>query len=262
VNILEQIMDERRLATRATKAMVPESVLAAAAAGRVHHSLCARLSNRSSGTRVIAEMKMASPSAGLLRPDYDPAALARAYTANGAIGLSVLTEPLHFLGSEAHFRAARAATELPILRKDFMVDPYQVTEAAAWGADVILLIAAALPDGLMRTLHERALVLGLEVLAEVHTHEELIRVLPLEGAIIGVNSRDLKTLRTDLATAHSLAAHIPRARFSIAESGISKRTEIEAMEAAGFDGFLIGESLVRQGDPGAGLAALRVPAGM
>ena len=257
MNILEKIMDERRLATKATKAMVPENALEAVAAGRVHHSLCSRLSNRSTGTRVIAEMKMASPSAGILRPDYDPAALARAYAANGAIGLSVLTEPLHFLGSEAHFRAARAATDLPILRKDFMVDPYQVTEAAAWGADVILLIAAALPDGLMRTLHERALALGMEVLAEVHTVEELNRVLPLEGAIIGVNSRDLKTLRTDLAIAHSLAARIPAARFSIAESGISKRTEIEALEAAGFDGFLIGESLVRQGDPGAGLAALR-----
>lgn len=259
MNILDQIMGERRAAAAQARVRVPEKALAAAAAGRVHHRLKARLDGGGGRTCIVAEMKKASPSAGLLRPDYDPAALARAYTAAGAAGLSVLTEPLHFLGAEAHLRAARAATDLPILRKDFMGDVYQVAEAAAWGADVILLIAAALPDGLMRTLYERALEFGLEVLAEVHTREELMRVLPLEEAIIGVNSRNLKTLRTDLATAHALAAEIPAGRLSIAESGISSRTEIEALEAAGYDGFLIGESLLRHGDPGAGLAALLGP---
>jgi len=257
VNILEQIMDERRVAVAASKALIPVAVLEDASARRVHHSLKARLHGRGGRTCIVAEMKRASPSAGMLRADYDPAVMAKAYAANGAAGLSVLTEPRHFLGSEADLRAARAVTDIPILRKDFMVDAYQIAEAAAWGADVILLIAAALPDGLMRELYERALALGLEVLAEVHTHEELMRVLPMGEAMIGVNSRNLKTLRTDLATAHALVEHIPAGRLSIAESGISQRAEIVALEAAGYDGFLIGESLVRQGDPGAGLATLR-----
>lgn len=259
MNILEQIMEERRTAVAVAQAQIPESVLAPAAARRVHHSLKERLNVRDGHTCIVAEMKKASPSAGVLRADYDPAAMARSYEANGAVGLSVLTEPLHFLGSEEHLRAARAATPLPLLRKDFIGDVYQVIEAAAWGADVILLIAAALPDELMRRLYERALTLGLEVLAEVHTLTELKRVLPLEEAMIGVNSRDLKTLRTDLATAHLLASKIPSGRLSIAESGISSRAEIEALEAAGYNGFLIGEALVRQGDPGAGLAALCRP---
>lgn len=255
MNILEKIMEERRLAVAQAKAVVPESVLVAEAAGRVHHSLRESLSTRQ-GTCIIAEMKKASPSAGLLRPDYDPATIAEGYLRHGAVGLSVLTEPLHFLGSAAHLRAVRSRVSLPILRKDFMCDPYQIAEAAAWGADVILLIAAALPDTLMHELYERALSLGLEVLAEVHTHEELLRVLPLNEAIVGVNSRNLKTLKTDLAIAHALAADIPSGRLSIAESGISRREEVVALEAADFSGFLIGEALVRQNDPGAGLCLL------
>lgn len=254
--VLGRIMAERREAVAVARAMVSEASLETAAARREHHSLKARL-RAGGGTGIIAEMKKASPSAGVLRPDYDPAAIAQAYTRNGAIGLSVLTEPLHFLGDESHLRAVRAVTPLPLLRKDFMCDPYQVTEAAAWGADVVLLIAAALPDALMHALYQRALALGLEVLAEVHTEAELQRVLPLAEAIIGVNSRDLKTLKTDLAVAHRLAASMPADRLSIAESGLSRREEILALETAGYDGFLIGESLVRQGDPGGGLALLR-----
>jgi indole-3-glycerol phosphate synthase len=254
--VLGQIMAERRDAVVAARAAVSETALEQAAERRVHHSLKARLRG-GCGTCVIAEMKKASPSSGVLRPDYDPAAIARAYDRHGAVGLSVLTEPLHFLGDESHLRAVRAVTALPVLRKDFMCDTYQVTEAAAWGADVVLLIAAALPDALMYALYRRALVLGLEVLAEVHTGAELERVLPLDEAIIGVNSRDLKTLKTDLAVAHRLAALIPPARLSIAESGISRREEIVALEAAGYGGFLIGEALVRQDDPGGGLAVLR-----
>ncbi len=253
--VLGRIMAERRDAVAAARAAVSEASLEAAAAQRVHHSLRGRLRG-GEGTCVIAEMKKASPSAGLLRPDYDPAAIAQAYAHHGAIGLSVLTEPLHFLGDESHLRAVRAVTALPVLRKDFMCDTYQVTEAAAWGADVILLIAAALSDALMHTLYRRALALGLDVLAEVHTEAELQRVLPLDEAIIGVNSRNLKTLKTDLAVVHRLAALIPPARLSIAESGISRREEILALEAAGYDGFLIGEALVRQDDPGGGLAVL------
>jgi len=254
--VLGQIMAERRAAVAVARHAVSETVLARAAAQRVHHSLKARL-RADDGTCIVAEMKKASPSAGLLRPDYDPAAIAQAYARNGAVGLSVLTEPLHFMGGEAHLRAVRAVTALPVLRKDFMCDPYQILEAAAWGADVVLLIAAALPDALMRALYGRALELGLEVLAEVHTEDELRRVLPLDEAVIGVNSRNLKTLKTDLAVAHRLAAAIPPERLSIAESGISGREQILDLEAAGYDGFLIGEALVRQDDPGGGLAVLR-----
>jgi len=254
--VLGRIMAERRAAVTEARSAVSEAVLETLAARRVHHSLKARL-RAGGGTCIIAEMKKASPSAGLLLPDYNPAAIARAYTRHGAVGLSVLTEPLHFLGDESHLRAVRAVTELPVLRKDFMCDPYQITEAAAWGADVVLLIAAALPDALMLALYQRALALGLEVLAEVHTEAELQRVLPLGEAVIGVNSRDLKTLKTDLAVAHRLAASIPTDRLSIAESGISRREQILDLEAAGYDGFLIGEALVRQDDPGGGLALLR-----
>jgi len=150
----------------------------------------------------------------------------------------------------------RSVVDLPILRKDFMCDPYQVAEAAAWGADVILLIAAALRDDEMQALYEAALELGLEVLAETHTAEELERVLPLSEAIIGVNSRNLKTLSTDLAVAHELAGRIPDDRLSIAESGIRHRSEIEGLERAGYDGFLIGEALVSHNDPGGRLKTL------
>jgi indole-3-glycerol phosphate synthase len=249
-------MEERREAVAVAKTLVDESELIAAAATRNHHSLKANL-RRCEGTCIIAEMKKASPSAGLLRPHYDPAVIAAAYQAHGAVGLSILTEPKHFQGHESHLRCVRGVTELPILRKDFMCDAYQVYEAAAWGADVVLLIAAALSDADMHALYSVALDLGLEVLAEVHTEAELERVLPLSESIIGVNSRDLKSLKTDLAVAHRLATLIPKERLSIAESGISKRCEVTALELAGYDGFLIGESLVRQDDPGGGLSTLR-----
>lgn len=256
MNVLEKIMSERRQAVEIARREVDEKELAAAASKRQHHSLVDRL-RQTQGTAIIAEMKKASPSAGLLRPVYDPAAIALAYARHGAVGLSVLTEPLHFQGDAAHLRAVREVVDLPLLRKDFMADPYQIVEAAAWGADVILLIAAALTDPQMQDLYDRALDLGLDVLAEVHTIEELHRALPLEKAIIGVNSRNLKTLKTDLAVAHAIAARIPADRLSIAESGIRHRQEILDLEGAGYDGFLIGEALVRQDDPGAGLSVLR-----
>ncbi len=249
-------MHERRAAVTAAKAVGDGILLEREMPTRIHHSLKAKLNART-GTCIIAEMKKASPSAGLLRPDYDPVAIALGYASNGACGISVLTEPIHFLGSGEHLRAVRAVTDLPILRKDFICDPLQITESAAWGADVILLIAAALPDTRMQALYVQALEHGLEVLAEVHTAEELQRVLSLPEAIIGVNSRNLKTLETDLATAHALAALIPVERLSVAESGISRRDQITALEAVGYDGFLIGETLVRRDDPGGGLAPLR-----
>lgn len=255
MSILDVIMRERQAAVRAAREEVPLEQLHEVAAGRQHHSLKAGIL-KATGTCIIAEMKKASPSAGLLQPDYNPAEVAARYVENGATGISVLTEPLHFLGRGEDVRTVRSCVDLPILRKDFMCDPYQVAEAAAWGADVILLIAAALRDDQMLQLYEAALDAGLDVLAEVHTHEELDRVLPLSEAIIGVNSRNLNTLTTDLAVAHGLAQYIPDSRISIAESGIRHRSEIEKLQAVGYNGFLIGEALVGHDDPGGRLKLL------
>ncbi len=249
MNILEKFMCERLAAVEVAKSAVSLEQLREAASGRVHHSLKSGLLN-SGKTHIISEMKKASPSAGLLQPDYDPEAIAKSYLKNGAVGISVLTEPLHFLGCEDDLRKVRTAVDLPILRKDFMCDPYQIVEAAAWGGDVILLIAAMLSDEQMRLLYETALEHGLEVLAEVHTKEELERVLPLSEALVGVNSRNLKTLKTDLSTAHDLAQFIPDDRISVAESGISQRSEIDALKLSGYNAFLIGEALVSGDDPG------------
>lgn len=254
MDILRQIMDERRGAVEEAQTAVPIEALRERAADRVHHSLVATLGRE--GTSIVAEVKKASPSAGLLRPEYDPGAMAGIYEANGACGISVLTEPKHFLGSAAHLEAVRAAVSLPVLRKDFMCDPYQVIEAAAWGADVILLIVAALDDGLMRTLYETARELGLDVLAESHNEAELERALALDDAIVGVNSRNLKTLKTDLAVAHALSGKLPAGRLSLAESGIKTRADIEGLAGAGYSGFLIGESIVGNEDPGTKLREL------
>ena len=248
MDVLGNIMAERKAAVMNARANVSVAELEKVASSRVHHSLVARLQHAEQ-TAIVAEVKKASPSAGVLRPDYDPAGIAAGYAGAGAVGISVLTEPIHFLGSEADLRAVRAAVELPVLRKDFICDPYQILEAAAWGADVVLLIAAALDRQEMLLLYRMALDLGLDVLAEVHNREELARVLPLEEAIIGVNSRNLKTLETNLDTARQLAVSIPADRVSIAESGIKTRADIEDLERHGYRGFLIGESLLRDASP-------------
>ena len=207
--------------------------------------------------RIIAEVKKASPSAGELRPSYNPQAIAQAYAAAGAVGISVLTEPHHFLGSIADLRAVRKVVNLPVLRKDFMFDTYQLAEAAAWGADVVLLIVAALEPGHCEVLFRQARELNLEVVVEVHTADELSVALACEDAIIGVNSRNLKTLVTDLGVAHDLVKAIPDGRLCIAESGIKTGEDIKGLQAAGYDGFLIGESLLRDPFPGKALKELR-----
>ncbi len=255
MDVLGEIMAERKTAVMNARARVPEAELEKMASGRVHHSLIEAL-ERSTSTAIIAEVKKASPSAGLLRDNYDPAGIAVGYAGAGAVGISVLTEPLHFQGSEADLRAVRGSVKLPVLRKDFMCDPYQVLEAAAWGADVILLIAAALDRQEMLLLYRVALELGLEVLAEVHNAYELERVMQLENAIIGVNSRNLRTLETSLDTARQLAQKIPSDRICIAESGIKTRADVESLELCGYHGFLIGESLLREEDPAAALRLL------
>jgi indole-3-glycerol phosphate synthase len=207
--------------------------------------------------RLITEIKRASPSAGLLREPYDPAGLARSYESAGATCLSVLTEQDYFQGSLEDMATVRAACTLPILRKDFMVDPYQVAEARAFGADCVLLIMAALDDGMAVTLEAAAQHYGLDVLVEVHTIAELERALSLLATpLLGVNSRDLKTLRIDLAHAEHLRGMIPADRLAVAESGIKKPDDIRRLQQAGYHAFLVGEALLRAPDPAAATRVL------
>ena len=254
-DVLAAIMRQRCRDVAEARQRVSLKDLLLAAEGRRHHSLIDRLRG-GIPPRIIAEVKKASPSAGLLRADYDPAAIARDYAAAGAVGISVLTEPHRFLGGESHLRAVRAAVDLPVLRKDFICDAYQLAEAAAWGADVVLLIVAALEPAQCRTLHREALELGLEVLVEVHTASELDTALACDGAIVGVNSRNLKTLDTSLDVAMELVELLPADALCIAESGIKTTADLQRLGAAGYEGFLVGEALLREASPGAALTRL------
>jgi indole-3-glycerol phosphate synthase len=201
--------------------------------------------------RVIAEIKRRSPSKGALAPDLDPAAMARAYEAGGAAGLSVLTDGPYFGGSLDDLMVARDACALPVLRKDFTIDRLQIDEARAVGADAILLIAAALDDTALRDLHAYALDRGLDALVEVHDEHELDRALAIGPRVLGVNARDLSSFAEDLSTAERLVDRIPADVVAVAESAIRTLDDAKRMAAAGFDAVLVGEALVRSEDPGA-----------
>ncbi|APZ41839.1 indole-3-glycerol phosphate synthase TrpC [Acidihalobacter ferrooxydans] len=258
-DILRTILDRKAQEIAARAAHLPLAELRAraeqAAAPRgFAAALEAHIASGRAG--VIAEIKRASPSKGLIRPDFEPAAIARSYQAGGASCLSVLTDRDFFQGSEAYLIGARSACELPVLRKDFTVDPYQVYEARAIGADCILLIVAALDDARLADLLGLAQELGMDALVEVHDADELARALALPAPLIGINNRDLRTFDTRLETTLELLSDIPAERRVVTESGIHTPADVARMREAGVQAFLIGEAFMRAPEPGEALAAL------
>jgi indole-3-glycerol phosphate synthase len=254
-DILERILDVKRGEIAAAKLRTPlREVERRARAAAAPRDFVGALRVREPA--VIAEIKKASPSRGVLRPDFDPAAIARSYERAGAACLSVLTDRQFFQGAPEHLAAARNACALPVLRKDFVIEPYQVLESRAIGADCILLIAACLAKEAMLELEQLAHTLKIAVLVEVHDARELDVALTLRTPLIGINNRDLKTFETHLETTLGLLPRIPRDRIVITESGILAKGDVARMRRAGVRAFLVGEVLMRARDPGAALADL------
>ncbi|MGN6278158.1 MAG: indole-3-glycerol phosphate synthase TrpC [Sphingomonas sp.] len=248
--MLDRILETKRAEVAARKAATSfEQIHAAAKTQSAPRCFRAALDARAkTGHALICEVKKASPSKGLIRADFDPAAHARAYEAGGAACLSVLTDERWFQGSEEALIAARAACSLPVLRKDFMVDTWQVPEARAMGADAILLIVAALDDSELADLEACAIECDMDVLVEVHDEAELDRALKLTSRLIGVNNRNLKDFTVDFARTYELVDRAPAGCTFVAESGLTKRADLDAMAARGVHCFLIGEALMRQPD--------------
>ena len=256
-DILERILERKRGELEAARAAVPLAEMQRrAAAAPPPRDFAAAMAAKIGAQRpaVIAEIKKASPSRGLLRADFDPAAIARSYEAGGAACLSVLTDRDFFQGAPEHLAQARAACSLPVLRKDFITEPYQVFESRALGADCILLIAAALARQDMQGLEASARSLGMAVLVEVHDARELEAALALDTPLLGINNRDLRSFQTRLETTLELRSRVPQGRTVVTESGIHTPEDVRRMRAAGVQAFLVGEAFMRAPEPGRELA--------
>lgn len=258
-NILEKICADKRKEVSRRKRLNPfPEVYAAARKAPPPRGFADRLREAIAAGRygLIAEIKRASPSKGVIRNDFDPVALASAYAAGGATCLSVLTDVRYFQGEDRYLESARRTVSLPVLRKDFILDAYQVVESRAIGADCILLILAALNDGQATELASTAAELGMDVLVEVHDRDELLRARALGASLIGINNRNLKTLKVDLATTEHLASDAPCNCLLVSESGLSTRSDLARMAAVGVRCFLVGESLMSKSDVEAATRAL------
>lgn len=251
MSVLQKICDDKRAHVATCKAKVSQADLEQQiiTASPVRGFINALRAKESAGKpALIAEIKKASPSVGIIREDFNPAELAQAYKTGGAACLSILTDEPYFQGKTEYLLEGRAACDLPVLRKDFIVDTYQVYETRAMGADCLLIIMAALEDALIKDLYDLATSLKLDVLFEVHDREELKRALKFDPKMVGVNSRNLKTLKVDLNTALGIASAMPADILRVAESGIHNHDDLKRLQTAGFPAFLVGESLMRQPD--------------
>jgi indole-3-glycerol phosphate synthase len=249
MSVLDRIIDQTREEVERRRGKVPQRELEAALAGRDEPRPFAEALTRPAGISLIAEHKRRSPSVGAIREGASVVEVVEAYERGGAAALSILTEPFHFGGSLEDLRTARAATSLPVLRKDFILDPYQVYESAAAGADAILLIVAALHPEDLQILYREARALDLDVLVEVHDEEELDVALDIEADVLGINNRDLTDFSVDLERTFELLSDVPAGKTVVSESGISSRDDLERLERVGVDAVLVGETLMRSADP-------------
>lgn len=250
-DFLSKILEKKKEEVEAARRMIPEDRLKEAAQKpRERHLLLKRLSAPGPyGTNIIAEIKRGSPSRGAIRADLDPQAYARSYEKAGAAAISVLTDESFFMGSPEDLKKVRAAVDLPLLRKDFVISPYQIYEAVVWGADAVLLIVRALSPDLLKTCIELSRELGLDALVEVHSEKELETATRAGARLVGINNRDLTTFKTDIRTSVRLSRLLESHQVAVAESGIHERAQIEELLDAGIWNFLIGESLVKAPDP-------------